>query len=81
MTVSVSFMGLQRTLADTDTIQVTLEEGKRVSDVLDYVRCAYPELPFPDGALLIVVNDRVAPLKKTLRSKDRVTFLPALGGG
>lgn len=81
MTVSVSFMGLQRTLTNTDTIQVTLEEGRRVSDVLDYVRRVYPKLPFPEGALLIVVNDRVAPLNKTLKSKDRVTFLPALGGG
>lgn len=81
MTVSVSFMGLQRTLAPIDTIEVTLEEGGCVADVLAFIRSAYPELPFPEGALLSVVNERVAPLEKTLRDRDRLTFLPALGGG
>jgi molybdopterin converting factor small subunit len=81
MYVWVSFLGLQRTRADTDKIRVPLLDGRRVADVLTYVKKSYPKLPFPDDALLVVVNDRVASLEKMLENKDRVTFLPVLGGG
>lgn len=81
MYVWVSFLGLQRMRADTDKIRVSLPDGRRVADVLAYVKKSYPKLPFPDDALLVVVNDRVASLEKMLENKDRVTFLPVLGGG
>ena len=77
MYVSVSFLGLQRILTSTDTIKVPLGAGRRVADVLAYVKDSYPELPFPEDALLVVVNDRVASMEKILESKDSVTFLPA----
>ncbi len=81
MYVWVSFLGLQRTQAETDKIRIPLPEGKRVADVLTYVKESYPELPFPDNALLVIVNDRVASLERMLENKDRVAFLPVLGGG
>ena len=81
MTISVSFMGLQRKLLRLENTRIWLPDGNRVSDLLDYVKASFPELPFPEGALIVVVNDRIASMDKILESKDKVTFLPALGGG
>jgi len=81
MYVSVSLLGLQRTLTRTDKIQVPISEGRCVADVLAYLKESYPKLPLPDAALLVMVNDRVATMERILESRDNITFLPFLGGG
>lgn len=81
MNVSVTFLGLQRRRAHADQIQIPLSKVARVSDVLAYVREYYPELPFPEDALLVAVNNKIATMERILRANDNVTFLPFLGGG
>jgi len=81
MFASVCFLGLQRTLARTDRMQVPLSEETRVADVLAYVKASYPELPFPENAFLVTVNNKVATMEMILRGNDEVSFLPFIGGG
>ena len=81
MHVSVTFLGLQRKLARTNQIRVPLVKKTRVVDVLAYIKKSYPELPFPEEALLVVVNNKVATMKKILKHHDNIIFLPFLGGG
>ena len=81
MYVSVTFLGLQRTLASTNRIRVLLSRGARVADVLAYVKKSYPELPWPENALLVTVNDKISSMERILENDDDVVFLPFLGGG
>jgi molybdopterin converting factor small subunit len=81
MYVSVTFLGLQRTQAQTARIQVPLSKGSRVAGLLSYLRECYPDLPFPDDGILVAVNNKLSSLERVLKDKDDVTFLPFLGGG
>ncbi|UCG13662.1 MAG: MoaD/ThiS family protein [Deltaproteobacteria bacterium] len=81
MHVSVTFLGLQRALARTERIRIRLSKEMRVADVLDYLKECYPELPFPEDALLVAVNNRISSLERILKEDDNVAFLPFLGGG
>jgi molybdopterin converting factor small subunit len=74
-------MGLQRKLARTNQIQIPLFEKARVIDVLTHIKKSYPELPFPEETLLVVVNHKLATMEKILKHNDNVIFLPFLGGG
>jgi len=81
MVVSVSFFGLQRQLARTDKIQVSLMDKKNVGDVLRFVLESYPDLPLNEENVLVTVNDRVVPLDRNLRADDKISFIPHIGGG
>jgi len=81
MFVSVSFLGLQRMLTRTDRIQVPLTRETRVADVLAYVKKSFPDLPFPENAFLVTVNNRAATMDRVLAGNDDISFLPFIGGG
>jgi len=82
MIVSVSFFGLQRKLAQTDQIQVSLSSKiQRVADLFSYIREKYPELSLSEEVVLVVVNDHASSLDRRLRANDEVSFLPHIGGG
>ena len=81
MYVSVTFLGLQRAKAQNDQIQIRLSKKTRVADVLAYIKKNHPELPFPEDAILVAVNNKVSSMDRILKNKDNVTFLPFLGGG
>ena len=81
MYVSVTFLGLQRAQARTDQIRIALFEETRVIDVLAHLKKSYPDLPFPENAILVAVNDKISSMERILENEDNVTFLPFLGGG
>ena len=81
MYVSVTFLGLQRAKAQNDQIQIRFPKKTRVADVLAYIKKKHPELPFPEDAILVAVNNKVSSMERILKNKDNVTFLPFLGGG
>ena len=81
MYVSVTFLGLQRAKAQSDQIQIRFSKKIRVADVLTYIKKHHPELPFPEDAILVAVNNKVSSMERILKNKDNVTFLPFLGGG
>ena len=79
--VSVTFLGLQRALAQTDRIQVPLSRETCVADLLSYIKKCYPDVPFMGDGILVAVNNKVSSLERVLKNKDDVIFLPFLGGG
>lgn len=81
MYVSVTFLGLQRAKAQSDQIEIRFSKKTRVADVLAYIKKHHPELPFPEDAVLVAVNNKIASLERILKNRDNVTFLPFLGGG
>lgn len=81
MYISVTFLGLQRAKARNDQIEIRFAKKARVADVLAYIKNHHPELPFPENAILVAVNNKISSMERILENKDNVTFLPFLGGG
>ena len=81
MYISVTFLGLQRAKARSDQIEIRFAKKARVADVLAYIKKHHPELPFPENAILVAVNNKISSMERVLENKDNVTFLPFLGGG
>jgi len=81
MVVSIKFLGMQRVIANTDSIDMPINGNTRVNDALQYVRQQYPALPLEEGMILITINHEVAPLDRILRDKDTISFLPLIAGG
>jgi molybdopterin converting factor small subunit len=74
--VSIKFLGMQRAVTKTDSIDMPITEKTRVTDALEY-----PELPLDQETLLITVNHEQASPDTMLKPNDTVSFLPAIGGG
>ena len=81
MVLSVEFFGMQRSITNTDSIDVAVTGKTVVSDILDYVRQQYPALPLDERILMVIVNHEIAALDTVLRANDTVSFLPVIGGG
>ena len=81
MVVSVNFHTPQRRLTRTDRIDVPIVAGDRVTDVLRYLKECYPDLTLTEDTVLVTVNDRISSLDQTLKARDRISFVPHIGGG
>jgi molybdopterin converting factor small subunit len=81
MTVEVKLLGPQRAQARKDRIEVPLAPDWQVADLFLYLKSQYPELAFPETAMVVTVNDIVARMDHLLESNDTITFLPLFGGG
>jgi molybdopterin converting factor small subunit len=65
MVVSIKFLGMQRIVTNTDSVDMPITENTRVNDALQ----------------LVTVNLEAASLNRILRDKDTVSFLPLIAGG
>ena len=81
MTVSVNFLGMQRTVTKKDSINIHITGEMTVKDTLERVRNLYPELNLDEEMVIITVNQEKAPLDRVLRAGDSVSFLPHISGG
>ena len=81
MVVSIKFLGMQRTVTNTDSINMPITDKTKVNDALEYVRQRYPDLPLEEGMVLVTVNLEIATLDRILRDKDTISFLPLIAGG
>jgi len=81
MIVSIEFLGMQRTVAKTYSIDMPITEKTRVNDALEYVRHQYPDLDLDEDMILITVNHEIASLDRILMANDTVAFLPFISGG
>jgi molybdopterin converting factor small subunit len=81
MVVSVEFYGAQRKLTRTREVKVPVLENGRVRDVAEYIAHRYLELILDDENFLVIVNNKVSSLNHTLKYKDKIAFLPHIGGG
>jgi len=81
MIALIEFMGMQRVITKTNSIDMPISQETRVNDALEYVRRRYPELHLDEGMSLITVNHEIASLDRVLKANDTVSFLPFIGGG
>ena len=81
MQVSIEFLGNQRIITRTDSIELPITEKMTVNDALKYVRQRYPALLLDEGMLLITVNESIASLDRILSTNDTISFLPPISGG
>jgi molybdopterin converting factor small subunit len=81
MMVSIKFLGMQRLLTNTDSLDMNITDKTKVNDALEYVRQRYPDLPLEEGMVLVTVNHEVATPDRILRDKDTISFLPLIAGG
>lgn len=79
--VSIKFLGMQRVLTNTDSIDMHITDKTKVNDALEYVRQQYPDLPLEEGMVLVTVNLEIASLDRILTDKDTISFLPLIAGG
>jgi molybdopterin converting factor small subunit len=79
--VSIKFHGMQRTVTNTDSINMPITDKTKVNDALEYVRQQYPDLPLEEGMVIVTVNLEIATLDRILRDKDTISFLPLIAGG
>jgi len=81
MIASIEFLGMQRVVIKTNSIDMPITEKTRVNDALEYVRQQYPNLHLDEGMVLITVNQEIASLDRILKANDTVSFLPFISGG
>jgi len=81
MIASIEFLGMQRVVTKTNSIDMPITEKTRVNDALEYVRQNYPELHLDEGMVLITVNHEIASPDRILKANDTVSFLPFISGG
>jgi len=81
MVVSIEFLGMQRGVTKTDSIDMPITEKTRVNDALEYVRHHFPALPLDERMMLVTVNREMVTLDRILRANDIVSFLPFISGG
>jgi molybdopterin converting factor small subunit len=81
MMISIEFLGMQRNITKTNSIDMSITEKTRVSDALEYVRQKYPELNLDEGMVITTVNQEIAYLNRILKANDIISFLPFISGG
>ena len=81
MSVSVKFLGMQRTVTKKDAINIPITEEMTVKDTLECVKKLYPELNLDENLVFITVNQEKASLDSLLRADDSISFLPHISGG
>ena len=81
MIVTIEFLGMQRQLTKTDSINMPITEKTRVDDAFEYVKQQYPTLDLDNGVVITTVNHETASLDRILKDNDTVSFIPIIGGG
>ncbi|UCD08214.1 MAG: MoaD/ThiS family protein [Dehalococcoidales bacterium] len=81
MTASVEFMGTQRNLTGTSSMEISITDFPAVSDVLEHISGLYPSLYINKYNTMITVNDEISPADRILQAGDKIVFLPVIGGG
>ena len=81
MKVLIKFLGMQRVITNTDSLDMPINGNTKVQDALEYVRLQYPNLPLEEGMILMTVNHEVASRDRVLKDKDTISFLPLIAGG
>jgi molybdopterin converting factor small subunit len=62
-------------------LELPLNEGCSVSDVIAHLEQRFPALSLEVENVLVTVNHQEASLSRILRPGDVVAFLPHIGGG
>ena len=81
MVISIDFCGMQRSHTKTRSIDIKLSSPSKVTDVLEYIKRQYPQLPLDEHSVMATVNQEVTTFDRELKANDKVAFFPHIGGG
>jgi molybdopterin converting factor small subunit len=81
MVVLIQFLGSQRNITQTPTIEMPITNDTKVSDVLEFVKHHFPQLHLQESEALITINQEMALPDQIVNDKDTISFLPFIHGG
>ena len=81
MVIKIELLGIQREIADSDTLTMAITGKTVLRDALDFVGTKYPGLTFTEDSVLVAVNGQVVPLNSVLKANDVISIVPHIGGG
>ena len=81
MTVSVKFLGMQRTVTKKESINIPVTGEMTVRDALESVKKLYPELNLDENLVFVTVNQEKTSFDRLLHADDSISFLPHISGG
>ena len=81
MEVTVKLFAHLRKIAGTDRLQVALDEGATVADLLDRLSSTIDSTALKDNSASVMVDHRNAEPETLLKDGDEVLLLPIIGGG
>ena len=79
--VSVQFCGSQRAVTRINAIEMPLEGGWQVKDILNQINDSFPGLTLDERDITVSVNNKVSTMHHNLNANDTIAFLPHIGGG
>lgn len=80
--INVRFFANLRVKSGQSSIQLTLNEGATVSDMLDELRQQYPVLtPHLGDKIVIAINHKVALRPDVLPNNAEILLMPPIAGG
>ncbi len=78
--ISVLLFGITRDLTGQSAVSLPLNEGARVSDLLESIHARFPDLA-RIRSMMVAVNGEYAEPEQPLSSSDEVALIPPVSGG
>lgn len=79
--VRVRLFAILRERAGTDSLDIVLEDGARVKDVLSEIELRFPALSALLPGCAVALNGSLADLNEKISNEDEVAILPPVSGG
>jgi len=81
MRVRVKFFAALREVVGTESFDMDLPEGSKVSQLWGTLETRFADLKSHAGRVQVAVNQEYASTDMELRAADEVAFLPPVSGG
>jgi molybdopterin synthase sulfur carrier subunit len=78
--ISVLLFGITRDLTGQSAVTLPLNEGARVSDLLESIHAQFPDLA-RIRSMMVAVNGEYAEPEQALSPSDEVALIPPVSGG
>lgn len=79
--IQISLFGQARELADTQSVELTLEQPATVESAFAALKSQYPKLASMERSLMFAVNEEYATREQALKEDDHLAVLPPVSGG
>ena len=81
MKIKVKFFASYKEAVGTDEMDLEMEDGSEVSQLLEAVKTIHPTIGEMMEPLIVSVNKEYATFDKVLKDGDEVALLPPVSGG
>jgi molybdopterin synthase catalytic subunit len=79
--IQISLFGLARELANTQSVELALEQPATVESAFAALKSRYPKLAPMERSLMFAVNEEYATREQALKENDHLAVLPPVSGG